>query len=367
MAQSVTTEIVNLTAQVTAAPIPSQLQQSGALISLGGTTLTTNDYQFCPDLSTLEGYLAASGTGNSDELTDMATTFFAQGSGVGVYLLELGTQTDDPTAITALETWITNNVGTFYAFLLPDSWDTNAATELQTMMANYESPTGKTYFFFHTTTANMATYANTKSAFNLIKSPDAVATEFTVAFPFYQWIVNNPKASTPLAPMSFRYGYGVTPWAPKGNQGTLTNILTNYTNVVYPGAEGGLSQSCLFKGMLEDGTQASWWYGIDWFQIQVKEALAAAIINGSNQNPPLLYNQNGINTLQKVAQNIANSAVTFGCALSATVSAQSFADYSKQNPNDYAAGIYDGLSATVVGQNGFLSITFALDAVQFVV
>ena len=42
-----------------------------------------------------------------------------------------------------------------------------------------------------------------------------------------------------------------------------------------------------------------------------------------------------------------------------------FAQYTAANPNDYAAGIYNGLSATMVGQNGFLSITFNLDATQF--
>lgn len=448
MAQSITTQIVNLTAQVTTAPTPSQLQQSGALVSVGGTTLTTNSYQYCGDLSQVQSFLQTSGTGNYAELLDMATTFFAQGAGVGLYLLELGYNAAIPDQITSLQTWITNNPGVFYAYLTPVNWDsesevvksvtitnggsgytvapsvtftaaasggvtatgtavidgsgtvtgititnpgwypnqssptvtiaapssgtTAAGTVVmgnaqQIAAANYESPTGKTYFFVTTSTANMAQYAATKSVFALVPSPTAAASEFQCAVPFYQWLVNNPKAATPLAPMAFRYAYGVTPWAAKNNQPTLTNILTNYSNVIYTGAEGGISNAILFKGMLQDGTQASWWYGIDWFQIQVKQALAAAIINGSNSNPPLVYNQNGINTLQKIAQNVANSAVIFGCALSATVSATSFADYTTQNPNDYQAGIYDGLSATVVGQNGFQSITFALDAVQFVV
>lgn len=363
MATSITPKIVNLTAQVTAAPTPSQLQQSGALVSVGGTTLTTNSYQFVADPATLESYLGTSG--NHTELQAMGTTFFAQGSGVGLYLLEIGTQATDADAITALQTWITDNSDVFYSYLVPVSWDTNAASALNTMAANYSSATGKTYFFVTTTSANMTAYTGTKSIFAVVPSASAPSTEFTAAFPFYQWLVNNPKAATPLAPMSYRYGYGVTAWDPKNNEAAITTILTNYTNLVYPGSEGGLSNSCLFKGMMEDGVQASWWYGIDWIQIQMKQALAAAILNGSNQNPPLLYNQNGINSLQKVAQRVADSAVTFGCALSAVVNATSFADYTTANPNDYAAGIYDGLSAIVVGQNGFLTITFALDAVQF--
>jgi hypothetical protein len=158
----------------------------------------------------------------------------------------------------------------------------------------------------------------------------------------------------------------VTPWSQVGNQTSINTILTNYGNLILTGAEGGISTACVFKGTTMDGEQAAWWYGIDWFRIQVKQALAAAIINGSNSNPPLLYDQNGINTLLAVAQNVANSAVKFGCALSAVVTAVPFATYTTDNPNDYNAGIYNGFAATVVGQNAFLTLTFNLDATQFV-
>ena len=447
MAQSITPKIVNLTATVTAAPTPSQLQQSGALVSVGGTTLTTGTYQYVGDLSTGLSLLSTS-AGNYVELTNMLTTFFAQGSGVGVYLLELGANTNVVDQITSLQTWITGNPDVFYAYLTPVDWDTmseevgsvtigtgtytyttaptvtftaatgggvtatatatidangqvtaititdpgwypsqaaptatlSAATTgtaplLTVVMANaqnvlasnYGSATGKTYFFATALYTDVATYYPQKAVFATVPSPTAVSTEFQAAAPFYQWLVNNPKASTPLAPMAYRYVYGVTPWAQQGNQTSITTVLSTYGNLILTGAEGGISNSCIFKGTLMNGDQAASWYGLDWFQIQVKQALAAAIINGSNSNPPLLYNQNGINTLQKVAQNIANSAVTFGCALSCTVDATPFGEYTAANPTNYSAGIYDGLSATFVFQNGFLTITFAIDAVQFVI
>lgn len=448
MAQVTTTKIVNLTATVVTAPTPSQLQQSGAHVSTGGTTLATNDYQFCGDLATYKSFLQTSGTGNYAELLKMGTEHFAQGNGVGIYLLELGYDANIYNQIKSLDTWITNNPDVFYGYLTPAIWDTdssivgsviitdpgsgyataptvtfdaatgggvtatgtatingagevidvtitdpgwypnqaapsvtfsaptsgttatgtvNVVNGLKTIADNYSSPTGKTYFFVTTTTSTMADYANVKSVFSFVDSPTAAADEFQCAMPFYQWLVNNPKSATPLAPMAYRYAYGVTPWAQKGNQATMNSILTNYTNLIYTGAEGGISNAALFKGTLMDGEQCSWWYGIDWIQIQVKQALAAAIINGSNSNPPLLYNQPGINDLQKKAQKVADSAVTFGCALSAVVNATPFSTYTSENPNDYNAGIYDGLSATVVGQNGFLTITFKLEAVQFVV
>ena len=443
MAQTITSRIVNINAVITRAPTPSQLQQSGALVSVGGTTLATNNYQYCGDLATVESLLSTT-AGNYAELKNMATTFFAQGNSVGVYLLELGATTGTDAQIATLQTWITNNPGVFYTYLVPAAWDyskdevgsvtitnggsgytaaptvtfsapttgttatgtatiqngavvavtitnpgsgytsaptvtfsaptsgttatgtANLASAMDIVASNYASPTGKTYFFVTTSSANVTNYSTQKSVFAVIPAPTAPSTEFTAAAFMYQALVNNPGAANPLAPMAYRYLYGVTPWSKAGNETTITNILTAYGNIVLTGAEGGISTACAFKGTTMDGEQFNWWYGIDWIQIQEKQTLAAAIINGSNSNPPLLYNQTGINTLQAVAQNVANSAVTFGCALSAVVTATQFATYTTENPNDYNAGIYNGLQCTAVGQNGFLTVTFNLDALQFV-
>ena len=93
-------------------------------------------------------------------------------------------------------------------------------------------------------------------------------------------------------------------------------------------------------------------------------SLAAAIINGSNLSTnPLYYNQAGINALQKVAQATTNNGIAFGLILSpARVGAIAFNTYVSENPSDYAAGIYKGLSLTFVPQRGFSSITIYLTA-----
>ena len=119
MPTTITPQIVNLTAVLTVAPEPSQLQQSGAFVSTGGTTLTTGTYLYCGQLSTLQSVLQTSGSGNYAELNTMGTTFFAQGSSVGAYVLELGAQSSGAAGIEALNTWITGNPGQFYGYLLP--------------------------------------------------------------------------------------------------------------------------------------------------------------------------------------------------------------------------------------------------------
>ena len=440
MATTITPTIVTVNTTVTRAPTVSQLQQSGAIVSAGGTTLTAGTYQYCGNLSQAQAILAAplaltgiswsSGTATATTTAALslatgqsftttitgavpaayngtyvatvtgantftfaiatnpgtettpgtytppgsafvntsATTFFAQGQTVGVYVLELGSATTAATSITALNTWITGNSNpqVFYAYLIPPAWDLASSAALNTMTANYESPSGQTYFFITTTLSNLPNYAGNKAVWAKAPSPVAASTEQQAAADFYDWLVNNPGPANTLAPMAYRYQFGVTPWPKNGYQTDINTVLTNYGNLTSTGAEGGVSTASLFKGTFMDGEQAAWWYGIDWFRIQVKQALANAVINGSNSNPPLLYNQAGINTLQAVAQNIADSAVKYGCALSAVVSAVPFATYTTENPSDYNNGIYNGFSATVVGQNGFLTLTFQIAATQFV-
>jgi len=439
MAQSITPTIVTINTTVTRAPVPSQLQRSGAAVSTGGTTLAAGHWQYVGTPSDLTSILVAplalaslawaSGTvtatavaavefttgetfsttiagavpaayngtylatvtgadtftftltsnpgsetspgtytpPSSAFLTDVATTFAAQGQTVGFYVLELGPVLTNTAAVAALQTWLTANSSPqqFYSYLVPKSWDAADAAGLNTLAAEYASPSGQTYFFVTTTAANLSVYGPNKSVFTLVDSPTAASTEVQMASLFYQWLVNNPSASNQLAPMQYRYVFGVTPWAQMGNQSTINAILSDYGNLIITGAEGGISTACVFKGTTMDGQQSAAWYGLDWFRINAHQDLAAAIINGSNTNPPLLYDQAGINNLQAVAQNRGNSAVAFGCANSVVVSAVSFADYTAANPDDYAAGIYNGLSATLVTQNGFLTITFNLNATFF--
>jgi hypothetical protein len=434
MVTTITPTIVNLNTSVVIAPTPSQYQQSGAVVSTGGTTLATGTYQYCGTLSAVTSLLATplaittltwsggivtatvatmtlavgqtflttipasspagyNGTFTATVATtttftyplavnpgaettpgtytpptqafvnNFATTFFAQGNAVGLYVLELGSQTTATAGITALGTWDTANPAAFYAYAVTPSWDGAA---LNTLAATYSSPSGKKYFFPISTTATVTTYSPNKSVIATVPSPTQAATEVQSAQPFYQWLKNNPSASAPAAPMAFRYAYGVTPWATNGNQASINTVLTAYGNLILTGAEGGISTATLFKGTTMDGQQAMFWYAVDWFQIQVKQQMAAAIINGSNENPPLQYNQAGINSLLAVGQAVCNTGVSFSLALSATITATPFATYTAQNPSNYDAGIYGGFSLTVTPQLGFLSITVALSALQFV-
>ena len=442
---TITPQIVTLNTQVTAAPQPSTLQQSAAIISEGATTLASGTYLYCATLAAVETVFVTPSAGNQAELLNMATTFFAQGNAVGLYILELGVMASGTAGVQALTTWLTDNPRVFYSFLVPASWDSSQAGKevasvvitnggtgyttaptvtftppttgttatgtanvangivisvtitnpgngytspptvtfsaptsgttatgtadmvapLTTLANSYASPSGMTYFFVMTTTATISDYAGIKSVITAVPAPAAASTEFTAATLLYQWSVQAPSAVAPASPMAYRQIYGCTPWPVTGQASAIQTILSAYGNIAYSGVEGGLTGTYIFKGTTSDGTQAMFWYAVDWFQIQIQRAMAAAIINGSNSIPPIVYNQQGINTLRTVGQGVADTSISFGLNLTATLTAQPFGSYTTQNPANAAAGIYGGFAATVDPQLGFLGIVFNIDAVQF--
>jgi hypothetical protein len=226
----------------------------------------------------------------------------------------------------------------------------------------YNGTTAQTYFYVTTTLATYTAWDGIKSVFAAVQSPSAPVTEFSLSAMFRVTLAYNPNASNLAHPLAFSYIYGVTAYTLTNTQ--QTTLKAAGVNWVGTGAEGGISNTIIFWGTFMDLSPFNYWYAVDWLAINVEIALANAIINGSNlPTNPLYYNQNGINTLQKVAQATVNNGIAFGMILSpAAVQAVSFITYVTQNPSDYATGTYNGLSVTFVPARGFTSITIYLTA-----
>ena len=328
-----------------------------------GTNTVTYPLVSDPGSSTVEGTLQLS---NTLELAAMGNTFFAQGSTVSVFVLELGTTTVAD-GITALNLYIEENVGhlptsptpQFYSYLLPTTWDVSDA---QVMAAQYEGTTAQVYFYVTTTLATYTGWDGIKSVFAALQSPSAPAIEFSTAAMYWASLSYNPNASNLAHPFEYTYIYSVTPYVLSNTQ--QTTLLANGVNWVGTGAQGGISNTLIEGGTFMDLNPFNYWYCVDWLAINVAQSLSAAIINGSNlPTNPLYYNQAGINTLQKVAQATVNNGISFGLILSpANVNAIPFTTYVAQNPGDYATGTYNGLSLTFVPLRGFSSITIYLTA-----
>ena len=431
--------IVNVVVTQQVASAPNQLQQTGAFVSQGGTTLAAGTTQLLTQLSDLtsilrpataitsltwatnvvtvttttahgipsgdtvqiviagsvptgyNGTFAGTSTGTNTvtyplltnpgsetiagtlqlnstlELTAMGNTFFAQGSTVSVFVLELGVNTVT-NGITELETYITTNVGhpptsstpQFYSYLLPIEWDVVGA---ETMAGLYDGTTAQVYFYVSSTLATYSGWEGKKSAFVTLPSPNAPAQEFSAAAIFWSSLAYNPSVSNLAHPFEYTYVYSVTPYSTLTNT-QQTQLLAAGVNWVGTGAQGGISNTLIEGGTFMDLNPFNYWYCVDWLSINVAQALSAAIINGSNlPTNPLYYNQAGINTLQKVAQATVNNGISFGLILSpASVVATPFTTYVAQHPGDYATGTYNGLSLTFVPLRGFSSITIYLTA-----
>ncbi len=217
------------------------------------------------------------------------------------------------------------------------------------------------------------------------------ATEFSLAAAFWVALNYKPGPTNKVTPYNLSYLFGVTPFPIEGNASLLSTLSTANMNIVGTGAQGGIVATLLQGGNNLDGHPFNYWYSVDWVQINVAQAITAALINGSN-NPinPTYYNQPGINTLQQVFVSKMNQGITNGlvlfpvkptqlastdydAALDAetfagytVVNAEPFIAYSAENPNDYESGTYDGLSAEYTPLRGFASITINIAVSSFV-
>ena len=330
------------------------------------------------------------------ELLGMATTFFGQGNGVGVYVLELGPGNAND-GETALQTWITANPKVIYSYLVPRGWGVSSG--FLATLASYEAPTSKTYFHTTTTLAGYSAFSPLmKDALVTIEAPSVAAAgvagtslEFSAAAGFYDTLNNNPSSAAQVPPAAFSYLYGVTPYPVMGNSALFVTLATANVNIVGTGAEGGISNTIWLYGTTMDGNDFLYWYSVDWVQINSDLNTANLIINGSN-NPqaPLYYNQNGINSLQANEVATMKTAISYGLCLGQLVSTQldpvtfqnnsnagmysgqvvvnaiPFATYVAANPSDYATGTYRGLQVSFTPARGFRNIVYNVTVSNFV-
>lgn len=364
----------NTVTLTTSAPhgIPSGDTVLGVIVGLSVTALNGTFSVTSTSTNTLTYTVTGSGsvttTGatftNEDvqELVAMATTFFAQGSQNAIYVLELGAGTPAQ-GVTALNAYLASPTIRFYAYLLPNTWAGEATAV--TMALNNDATTAQVYFWVSATLENYSAWTGKKSAVVMVEDVNAPVTECSAAAMLWNALNYNPSDTNKVAPMAFQYVVGVTPFS--GNQTVQQTLKTANVNYIGTGAEGGISNTLILWGVTADGRDYTYWYSVDWVQININLSLSNAIINGSN-NPinPLYYNQAGINTLQKVSQGTMNSGVAFGLVLPpVTVQAVSFSTYVTNNPSDYSIGKYAGLSVTYTPARGFTQIIFNVNVSDF--
>jgi len=324
-----------------------------------GTTTFTYALASNPGSATVQGTVILE---DSQELVAMATTYFAQGTSNAIYVLELGTGTGAQ-GITALNTYMQANMNAFYAYALPVEMSNDST--FVPFAKNWDATTSMVYFWVKASLGNYTNFTGTKSIVALCQDVNAPVTEWSPAAMLWVAMNYNPSNTNKVTPMAFSYVVGVTAFS--GTQTQQQALRTANCNYIGTGAEGGISNTLILWGVNGDGNDYTYWYSVDWVQINVNISISNAIINGSN-NPinPLYYNQAGINTLQKVSQGTMNSGIAFGLVLGpVVVQAVPFTTYVTNNPSDYAIGKYAGLSVTYTPARGFTQIVFNVNVSSF--
>lgn len=362
--------------------------------SFSGTVVDANTVTYPlvsdPGAETVPGTIAL---GAISELSAMGTTYFA-GNGVpAVYVLELG-EGDVAAGVATLTTFIANVLGTddqVYNYLVPREWDND--TDFLTLCNNNTATDKMVYFWVTTTVANRAVYSTPsyKCVYAEVEAPSIPATEFSLASAFGTALKANPSSSNKLAPLSYAPSFGTTAYPLRNNQSIFTELAAAKVGWIGTGQQGGVSGNILFQGLMSDGNFWNFWYSVDWAQINMAQALANEVINGSaNSVNPLYYNQDGINRLQNRVVKVANQGVSSGLgngqviatklpvadflanynagayAGQIVINAEPFVAYSNENPNDYGIGKYAGLSCIWIPQLPFLSIYFNLTATTLI-
>lgn len=279
------------------------------LATITGASTFTYPLVSSPGFETAPGtYLPASAT----ELNAMNTTFWGQGNSVSVYVLELGAGSP-ASGVTALNTYIQNNPGQVYSWLVPRAWSSEST--YLTFLAQFGSTTAKTYFFTTMTTGNYTSFtAQMKDVIGLVEAPGITpSAEFSLAAAFWITLSYLPSTVNKIPPLAFTFVFGVTPYPTAGNGALLAALKTAGVNYIGTGAEGGISDTILLWGTTMDVRPFNYWFSVDWVQINGQQAVANAVINGSNNRiNPLYFNQDGINRSQKVLAATMNSGVTSG-------------------------------------------------------
>lgn len=414
-ASSLLTQASDLTALLAAAVVNSTLTWSGSvvtvatatphgyttgdLITISGVTPSAYNGTYAITVTGASGYTYAlvSNPGSETvpgvstdadvaELVAEVTTFFAQGSSVSVYVLELGHGTV-ANGVVALAAYITANPGAYYAFLVPRLWD--ADSTFVTLVGLYTATTAKLYFYVTATLSTYASFIGKKSVRMVIEAAGIPATEFTCAAFFWRSLNPNPSPTNQVGPDQYGYLQGVTVYpATVTQKATFATARLDYATSA---AEGGISNKMVALGVFCDGNPFNYWYSVDWMQINVDLQISNAIINGAN-NPlaPLYYDQAGIRQLYTVAQRVAASAVANGLAVGPVtgyeltaanfttllgsglapvgvlVNAVPFVSYVDLNPSDYPIGLYGGLALSYTPARGFSNIVFNVNVSNFI-
>ncbi|MEY3760486.1 MAG: hypothetical protein RIR39_1977 [Pseudomonadota bacterium] len=296
------------------------------------------------------------------------TAFYAQGSAIPVWVLDIGTDTQ-PNGVAYLSEWLDLHSKEWAAILLPNYWGTTATA---TMCNKFDPLQGDAQFESINYFTDYTKFEDINSVHFYSQAPDIgmYSDESIAAKGLYEVCSNFPTPAAPLRQFNLRYikGGNTTPYQYNDiiDRDLLGKNIT-FADTNHAGAAfylkfvGGKTMDSLHGStrLNYSNHDVMQYWAVKKVKYDLERALEQRIIDGANNSAIRLnLDDSGgyhcINELVSLAQNyIDNTAIPAGLLQSGTVTATPYADFKDAHPMAYAARTYAGLSITIVTFNGF--------------
>lgn len=347
--------IINVSTTVT--PESDTRLRTFAVVSLGDTSLGAGKSVFV----SASDYTATV-TQSTSTTYKFLSTFFNQTNNANKQCLvvELTSSGNAQTQIQALQKYIEEGVNTAYGYYLPASLF--ASSSLANFLANYNGLDDSVYFFVDlesgklpSASTNWTTNVNgAKCVFGTypnMSSSNVIASAVTMGIISSTWY--DITSANTLSDLNRKRISGVTP---------VSMTSTQQNGVVQAPAsffaqEG--SYSYLYGARMADGEFWTTRYAWDLTISRITSAIQTAFINSSNvPNSALTFDNRGITLLGQVIINELNTCQDLGLTQAFTLDAIDAQTWQKQNPTEYANGVYGGFTATIKTQRFIQQVVF---------
>lgn len=293
-------------------------------------------------------------------------TFFSNCTNNGITLISVQT---GATGVATLDAYITANRSKVYSIYVDSSF--YLLTQFAALATKYSGDSDMVYFTFETTdytTSGTGTkwvdndLKGLKSVWGVDPNPSKPA-EYPGIAQFAKRAAYAVSDTTRMTSMRGKLITGITAYdVTKTINTNLTADNVNWCDTTY---SGGFAGTMCWPGVFGDGRNYSYWYAIDWAQLNLRTQINNALINSANDpTNPIYYNQNGIDRLQGVIQSVLTQGVNFGLFNETQVTAVAFENVSA---SDYASGIYSGFAITIRVQGEFKKLTIGVNFTDYAI
>lgn len=361
-------EVVNITLSQNQLALSRNPQQKAIIfankaLKLGGDQQAVEAVLYSAD--DLDKYLVDSWTNSVMEMRSTVEGWFSQGNR-SVTIRDIGNNRNS----------LSDLNDNCYIAISGYVWsDLTTANDLYVLLANDYNSNSKACYgvaaipFANFTNDNKRNLTNIKSLFTLATNDSSTMVQMGIGAIGYELSNYQPSVTNKVNPMTYRRLYNSEPLSDDDYRANKHLQDDFYTNMLMsPPNDGSGARSLVYPGIMTDGNDFTYWYGIDYIRFTLISNITNFLIESANSKiNPLYYNQDGIDRLKaKVNQIISNCAAYGIIQINYRIDAISYYEYVTQNPDDYKNEVYGGISIEVSPLKALRKIRFSLQVTDLI-